>query len=239
MATNHNTDTDRLTLTAAAAVTGGAFFIVDTHLGGIVAADADAGEVFTLYTKGKGYLAKGQSGTAFGIGKPAYWDNVNDVVLSYAGGPRIGHFTDDAGASDEKCWVQLDGRLDWSEIVAEYDSTATGMATVGTHSFGPKLPDGAIVQPKWVKTLTGAGFTSGGSATVAFGVETDGATGILSATAVGSMPSAGARAAATSTAPTAYIATTAADRRLLATIATAALTGGKARVCVGVHFGGA
>lgn len=122
------------------------------------------------------------------------------------------------------------GRLPY-EVVFEFDASVdTDKLAVGTHvlrSTGVPKNFVATNLKFWVDTV----FASGGSATVAFGLETTDDNILLVATAIGTMGTAGGHlGTCVQTDPTKWSAKTAAADEIDMIVATAALTGGK---CIG------
>lgn len=115
--------------------------------------------------------------------------------------------------------VELGCRGKW------YYDFATDGGAVGTVTLrGPKLPAGAVITKAYSYYTTAA--TSGGSATVAYGVETDDATGIEGATAIGTAATAGAHDTDVDGTASTFTTITTAERDLILTIGVAALTAG-------------
>jgi len=106
-----------------------------------------------------------------------------------------------------------------------YDFSVDG-GGVGIIVLG-QMPDNATITDAWYEVI--AAPTSGGSATIAFGVSTDDSTGLKTATAYGSYTTGYADFTPDGTA-TNYTTKTAARRDVIMTIATAALTAGKIRI---------
>jgi hypothetical protein len=109
--------------------------------------------------------------------------------------------------------------------VGTYDFSLVGGA-VGDLSTGIVLPDNAIVRRAFLDVITPP--TSGGSATVAFKVQS--AADLKAATAIASL-TAGVHDGALNDSVAAYIKLTA-ERTVYATVATAALTAGKIKIYV-------
>lgn len=135
---------------------------------------------------------------------------------------------------------------------ASYDVSGGDSGAVGAHGLGVYIPDNAIITKTWFDVVTT--FTDGAddSATIALGLETQAAAGILAATAVsaaGNILDAGVHAgligfpalgadAAHDTQPevaalfAATFVKTTAERQLVATVADDALTAGKLNLFV-------
>ena len=123
------------------------------------------------------------------------------------------------GVSTGGLTVELGKRGYW------YYDFATDGGAVGTVTLrGPKLPTGAVITKAYSYYTTAA--TSGGSATVAYGVESDDATGIEGATAIGTAATAGAHDTDADGTAANFTTITTAERDLILTIGTAALTAG-------------
>lgn len=113
-------------------------------------------------------------------------------------------------------------------------STNAGERTVGTHAFGPTLPDKAIVVRSWYKVVTTFESATSDAATVGLGFATDGATGVKAAVAISNGANAwdaGLHDGLQDNAAANMIALTAA-RQMLATIAVEDVTAGKLRLYV-------
>jgi len=230
---NRIADDDRQNFTAEAAYSGGDLRLVGHNLG-VVTADVASGEVGAMYTCGVFELPKTE-GLAIAEGADLFWDPIDETVTSKPQGPRIGHATRAALSADTVVRCMLAERADYADrltLVGEYDFDVHGGA-VGSIVFGPALPAGYYVDHAHYDVITVP--TSGGSATIALGFETVGATTVKAATAYdnAAYSSTGLKAAAGPTAqtPTTWVATDASGaKRFVIAIATAALTAGKIRV---------
>lgn len=115
------------------------------------------------------------------------------------------------------------------KLVAQATLDATGGQAQGTVNLGVSLPKDAVVTRSWLEVTTS--FTSGGAATVALGIATDDATGILGATAMAGLAAGFVEGVQDGTAAN-FSTKTTAERELIATIATADLTAGKLNLFV-------
>ena len=228
---NFVSDDGSLSFTAATALTGGRFYR-SGGLVGIIAATVASGAVATLETCGVYEYEK--AAEAIAIGDDLFWDVENDVLTVLPIGPRVGIATRAAESGDDYVRVMLAERASYGDritVVGTYDFAEHGGA-VGTITFGPDLPPGYYVDSAHydVKTVP----TSGGSATIALGFETIGATTVKAATAFdnAAYSSTGLKAASGPVAatPSTWLATDSAGKAFSITIATAALTGGKIAV---------
>lgn len=112
---------------------------------------------------------------------------------------------------------------------AYYDFSQDGGAVGAINLRGDKLPSGAVVIDSYISVVTPV--TSGGAATVSLGVES--ATDIRAAATLATAPALGTAAVPKGavTRATSAVQLTA-DRHVVATIATAALTAGKFSVII-------
>lgn len=122
---------------------------------------------------------------------------------------------------------QYTGRTKWAR--AYYDFATDGGAVGAINLRGDALPSGALVLKSIIKTVTAV--TSGGAATVSIGTEA--ATDIRAAATLATAPALNATGTLLGavTGATDPVALTA-DRHIVATIATAALTAGRFSVIV-------
>lgn len=110
-----------------------------------------------------------------------------------------------------------------------YDFGSSGGAISAIDLLGDSLPDNATITRAFYEVLTA--FTSAGAATVAFGVTTDDASGLLAATAYNNAAfNTGYHDFIPDNTAANFTTKTTAARSLIATVATAALTAGKVRV---------
>lgn len=129
---------------------------------------------------------------------------------------------------------QIEGSGGLKTAVGEYDFAvdggAVGTITLrGVDAAGNEVPNGAVIMGGYVEVLTA--FTSGGAATVA--VNSQAAGDLVAAAAVSGAPwSTTGRKSVIPVFTGATTVKTTATRQLAITIATAALTAGKARVVV-------
>ena len=112
---------------------------------------------------------------------------------------------------------------------AQYDFTTSGGAIGAIDLLGDSLPDNSTITRAFYEVLTA--FTSGGAATVAFGVTTDDASGLLAATAYNNAVfNAGYHDFIPDNTAANFTTKTTAARSLILTVATAALTAGRVRI---------
>lgn len=122
---------------------------------------------------------------------------------------------------------QYIGRTKWAR--AYYDFATDGGAVGAINLRGDKLPSGARILSTHIDVATAV--TSGGAATVSLGVET--ATDIRAAATLATAPSLAAVATPLGAVTRATAAAkTTAERHVVATIATAALTAGRFSVLI-------
>ena len=144
-------------------------------------------------------LSAGAPNYALGV---AWNDNSQDVSFAYNGQA-----------------VQLQ-----KELVLYYDFATDGGAIGSLPLRGGKLPDNAVVTRTYYYVTTAV--TSGGAATIGFGIPTDDAAGLLAATAIGTAGTAGPHDGIQSGAASAFSEITTAERVPTIDIGTATLTAG-------------
>ena len=102
--------------------------------------------------------------------------------------------------------------------------------TIAEHKFGPELPDNAVIMRSFYDVIT-TFVSATDAATIALGIETDSADGLVTAIAIsdGSNPyDAGLQASKMDDGKVAtFVKTAAAGRQFVATVAVEALTAGK------------
>lgn len=210
----------------------------DLGAGVVVVPDTSAvsGDAVSFIAKGQFRFPKVSAAIASSIhgaaetisqGQQVYWDATNGVATTKAVGPYLGPAAVAAASGDGgvKVLVDVGTQLPGVRVVtAVLDQTLN--SAIGTHVLpGATVPAGYIAAAYGYRVITT--FTSAtDAATIALGVQTDGAAGLKAALAIsnGANPwDAGIVGLVTAAAP---VFTTAA-RSLVATVAVEALTAGK------------
>lgn len=111
-----------------------------------------------------------------------------------------------------------------NKLMLYYDFATDGGAIGNITLRGGKLPINAVVTGGYWYVTTA--FTSSGSATIALGIPTDDAAGILAATAIGTAGTAGGHDIIQDSTGSAVSEITTAEREITLTVGTAALTAG-------------
>lgn len=239
MASNFIGEGETFTAVAGGALTSGT--PTDLGAGVVVVPDATvaSGAVVSAITQGNFRFPKVSAAIASSVhgaaetitlGQGLYWDATNGVATSKAIGPYLGPATK-AAASGEggvEVLVGLGTQLPGVRVVTGVLDSALNSA-IGVHVLpGCQVPAGWIAVAYGYRVITT--FTSAtDAATIALGVQTDGAAGLKAALAIsnGANPyDAGIVGFVTAAAP---VFTTAA-RSLVATVAVEALTAGKLTV---------
>jgi len=239
MASNFIGEGETFTATAPAALTSGT--PRDLGAGVIVVPDAtvSSGAEASLIAQGQFRFPKVSAAIASSVhgaaetitlGMGMFWDATNGVATQKAIGPYLGVATKAAasGAAYVEVLVDVGTQLPGVRVVnAVLDQTLN--SAIGVHTLpGATVPAGWIVIAYGYRVITT--FTSAtDAATIALGVQTDGAAGLKTALAIsnGANPwDAGIVGLVTAAAP---VFTTAA-RSLVATVAVEALTAGKLTV---------
>jgi len=123
----------------------------------------------------------------------------------------------------------MDGTYDYGRGSSLYDFSVDGGAIGGMSLTGDNIPDNATITRAWYEVITA--FTSGGAATVAFGVSVHDTTGLKAATAYNDASYAvGYGDMIPDGTATNFTTKTTGRRDIWMIIAGAALTGGKVRV---------
>lgn len=242
------TEGESITLVAAAAWTEGDIVVIG-DLVGVAGNTVGIGENLCLHLYGELTLPKA-AGLGIAIGDLVFWDAVNDEVTKTATDAFMGKATSAAagGAATVDVVLTPGASLDDGTnagLIAGFKSTspvdelnvkkvAKGRFSVGAgkgiavHTFGPALPDNAIITRAWYEVVTT--FTSATDAgTIALGVQTDSPAGILAAIAIsngGNPYDAGLHDGLPVNTSATAIKTGAAGRLFVATVAVEALTAG-------------
>ena len=182
---------DILTFTASRSINSGGGVLVGGVFG-VAAADAASGATVVVYREGTYSLTKtgAVSGLALAVGDTVYWDDVayactplptTSGVANFA----IGTCVEAATTAATTAKVVLSGTAiragGTCVFVGRFDATS-GKA-IGTHAFGPSIPNGFRIRRAW--TEVGTTFTSAtDAATIALGVPTDSASGLKTALAI-------------------------------------------------------
>lgn len=198
---------------------------------GVAMSTVSSGAKVALVTSGVLSLAK--AAHAMAVGDRLYWDATNSVLSIYDVGPLVAWCVEAAVAGDASVKCAFDVAMSFANPAkagkavefkkARFD--ATGGKAVGSHNLTGDflLPINAKIVSGFFQVVTAP--TSGGSATIAFGIPTDDVAGIKAATAIASYTT-GAPIASIQTAPTAATEITTAARALQADVAVADLTAG-------------
>jgi len=195
---------------------------------GIPETTQDAAELASLLTRGYVKLPKGAVAIAAGVA--LYWDAENAQVDARPLGQFVGVCSTAALSGDAKVKCLLvPGMHGTSKRVAVGVLDASAGLAVGAHTFGPEIPDNAVIDRAWYDVLTT--FQSAtDAATIALGIETDDDECFVAATAIsagGNIYDAGLQATLMDAGQIATAFKTAGARQLVATVAVEALTAGK------------
>lgn len=232
MTTKFIQEREVINVTAAAAVTSNQVCLnANGDVLGVAMSTVASGARVALVTSGVMDLAK--AAHAMAVGDRLYWDATNSNLSIYDVGPLVGWCVQAAASGDALVHCAFDVALNFSNAnkagkalqfkKARFDATG-GKATGSYDLTGDYLlPAGAKIVSGFFQVVTAP--TSGGSATIAFGIPTDDVAGIKAATAIASWTT-GAPIASIQTAPTAATEITTAARTLQADVAVAALTAG-------------
>lgn len=232
MATNWVQDADLVTMTAGASGSSGAVLVNSSgDFLGIAQADYTSGSPMAVVTRGVAYIAKVTG--AIAAGDRLYWSASDSKVSIYDVGTCLGYAVEAAASGDTTVLAVFDTAIGFAQLnkggkavewkKARFD--ATGGKAVGSYNLTGDflIPTGAKITQSFFQVVTAP--TSGGAATVAFGIPTDDVAGIKAATAIASWTT-GAPIAGIQTAPTAATEITTAARALQADVGTADLTAG-------------
>lgn len=245
MASNYIAAGERFRVTLTGTVAAGDIHS-DGRLFGVYLSGGDADDVVSVARLGVWSLPKDDSEVE--QGDALYYvaaddELTNDKTLSEL---FVGYAYVDAGTAETtvQCLLQppkvelnggqsSDDYLDLAsgQFRGVFDVGASGKA-IGTHEFGPELPDNAIIVQAWYKVVTTFEDADDDSATIALGVKTDDAAGLVAAAAIsagGNVWDAGGvvDTIADGAGANATTQTAAAGRKLVAVVADDALEAGK------------
>jgi len=194
----------------------------------------ESGEYGTVQMVG---IAKGEAGGTWAVGNPLTVNssgkfvkalNQDDFIvaraLSTATSGDVGTmFLSHEGYNSAFGAQTADGRGSLHLLRATYDFATDG-GVVGTINLTETVPNNAVVVRGYYYVATG--FTSGGSATVSIGINTDDAAGLLALTAIGSGFTAGWHECIQDGTAANFSTVTAAERTIDVAVAVADLTAG-------------